>query len=223
MRFSVASVALFAGAAVAMPAVQQYDTTVYSTKDVTVTSCPPSVTDCPTKKPSSAAPYVNPTSAPAYTTSTVYSTSYYTVTSCAPTVTSCPAHSTQIYTSVMAIGTTVCPVSPTSSSYATPPPYPTSAAPAPPAVSPVSPSVTVITYTTCIPTVTSKTVTVSPTSYPSSANPIAPSVYPTGTISPVAPKPTYTSKPPPFTGAASSVSGSFAFAGIAALAAVFLA
>jgi len=222
MRFSVVSVALFAGAAVAMPGLQQeYDTTIYSTKDVTVTSCPPEVTDCPSKKTSSAAPYVNPTSVAPYTTSTVYSTSYYTVTSCPPTVTACPAKSTQVYSSVIPIGTTVCPVS--SSKYATPPPYPTSsAAPvAPPAACP--PSVTVITYTTCIPTVTSKTVTVSPESCPSSAKPVVPSVYPTGTISPVAPKPTYTSKPPPFTGAASSVSGSFAFAGIAALAAVFLA
>ncbi|PGH30161.1 hypothetical protein GX50_07061, partial [[Emmonsia] crescens] len=55
MRFTAASVALFAGAALAMPGYQdgypvdpypQYPehpqpTTVYSTKDVTITSCPP--------------------------------------------------------------------------------------------------------------------------------------------------------------------------------------
>ncbi|KAH7633379.1 hypothetical protein B0T09DRAFT_333695 [Sordaria sp. MPI-SDFR-AT-0083] len=42
-----------------------------------------------------------------WTTSTIYTTSYYTVTSCAATVTDCPA---RVVTSVIAISTTVCPV-----------------------------------------------------------------------------------------------------------------
>lgn len=200
MRFSAVSVALFAGAALALPE-GYYDTTVYSTKDVTVTSCPPDYTDCPAKT-SSYAPVVYPTGQP-YTTSTLYSTSYYTVTSCAPTVTDCPAQSTQVYTSVVPVGTTVCPVSSAHPAYTSPPPYPT-VAPAP------TYSTTVITYTTCIPT--SKTVTV----YPASTSTVCPS----GTVTPVVPKPSYTA---PFTGAASSVGGSFAFAGLAALAAILLA
>ncbi|KAI9829087.1 MAG: hypothetical protein M1832_000110 [Thelocarpon impressellum] len=45
------------------------------------------------------------------TTSTIYETSVATITSCAPTVTYCPAESTVKVTSVIAVSTTVCPVS----------------------------------------------------------------------------------------------------------------
>ncbi|GME23449.1 Extracellular serine-threonine rich protein [Neofusicoccum parvum] len=50
-----------------------------------------------------------------YTASTVYATSVYTVTSCAPTVTNCPATSgtPAVVTSIVAISTTICPVSET--------------------------------------------------------------------------------------------------------------
>lgn len=50
-----------------------------------------------------------------FTASTVYATSVYTVTSCAPEVTNCPARSgtPAVVTSVVAISTTICPVSET--------------------------------------------------------------------------------------------------------------
>ncbi|KAJ5678981.1 hypothetical protein N7462_007225 [Penicillium macrosclerotiorum] len=44
MRFAAATVALFAGLAAALPGA---DTTVYQTEEVTITSCAPTVTDCP--------------------------------------------------------------------------------------------------------------------------------------------------------------------------------
>lgn len=45
MRFTAATVALFAGLAAALP--NGADTTVYETDQVTITSCGPTVTDCP--------------------------------------------------------------------------------------------------------------------------------------------------------------------------------
>lgn len=59
MRFTAATVALFAGLAAALP--NGADTTVYQTEEVTITSCGPEVTNCPA---SSAAA----TSVPAVTT-----------------------------------------------------------------------------------------------------------------------------------------------------------
>ncbi|KAK4122446.1 glycoside hydrolase family 16 protein [Parathielavia appendiculata] len=53
------------------------------------------------------------TSATSYTTSTIFTTSTFTITSCAPAVTNCPARTV---TSVIAIGTTVCPVTEASTS-----------------------------------------------------------------------------------------------------------
>ncbi|OCK72754.1 hypothetical protein K432DRAFT_430905 [Lepidopterella palustris CBS 459.81] len=49
-------------------------------------------------------------SGPKLTTSTVYSTQLVTVISCAPTITNCPADATKVVTSIIAISTTVCPV-----------------------------------------------------------------------------------------------------------------
>lgn len=49
-------------------------------------------------------------SGPQMTTSTIYETQTFTITSCAPTVTDCPAESTKLVTSVVAVSTTVCPV-----------------------------------------------------------------------------------------------------------------
>lgn len=51
MRFSAATIALFAGLAVAGD-IQ----TVYSTEDVTITSCAPTVTDCPGNTAQTSAP-----------------------------------------------------------------------------------------------------------------------------------------------------------------------
>ncbi|KAG4416051.1 hypothetical protein IFR04_010814 [Cadophora malorum] len=84
--------------------------TVYSTSKYTVTSCPASVTNCPTGKvtetvvkyttvcPVSHAPTI--TSKPAYSfhtsekTKTVYATKTYTISKCAPEVKNCPYGST---------------------------------------------------------------------------------------------------------------------------------
>ena len=46
-----------------------------------------------------------------WTTSTVYTTNEVTIISCAPTVTDCPSDSTKVVTSTIAISTTVCPIS----------------------------------------------------------------------------------------------------------------
>ncbi|KUI56008.1 Endochitinase A [Cytospora mali] len=105
--------------------------TVYSTTIYTVTSCAPTVTDCPatphlttSSYPVStlvvpvteASPSPTTTTNPAggFTTSTIYATTVYTVTSCAPTVTDCPA-TPHVTTSSYSVATTVVPVSETAS------------------------------------------------------------------------------------------------------------
>lgn len=62
MRFTAATVALFAGLAAALP--NGADTTVYQTEEVTITSCGPEVTSCPGSSTGAAA-----TSVPVVTTS----------------------------------------------------------------------------------------------------------------------------------------------------------
>ncbi|KAJ5364187.1 uncharacterized protein N7496_009900 [Penicillium cataractarum] len=47
MRFAVATVALFAGLVAALP--NGAESTVYQTEEVTITSCAPTVTDCPAR------------------------------------------------------------------------------------------------------------------------------------------------------------------------------
>jgi hypothetical protein len=109
MRFSAASVV--AGAAVAsasyVPVVSApaADSTVFSTNIVTVTSCGPTVTDCPAHST-----VVSSTVIP-YTTSTVYSTTTYTISDCPDTVTKCPYDSTIVVTETIPVSTTVCPIS----------------------------------------------------------------------------------------------------------------
>jgi hypothetical protein len=110
MRFSAASVV--AGAAVAsaglVPAdisAPAVDSTVYSTNIVTVTSCGPTVTECPAEST-----VVSSTVIP-YTTSTVYATTTYTISDCPPAVTKCPYDSTIVVTETIPVSTTVCPVS----------------------------------------------------------------------------------------------------------------
>ncbi|KAK7987494.1 hypothetical protein PG989_007809 [Apiospora arundinis] len=53
---------------------------------------------------------VIPTQAPVFTTSTVFSTNIYTVTSCGPEVKNCPAKLGEVTTEIIALSTTVCPV-----------------------------------------------------------------------------------------------------------------
>lgn len=70
MHFTAATVAVFAGLAAAMPGNVE---TVYRTEDVTITSCEPTVTDCPASSSvpagAGAASSSTPTSIPAIPTS----------------------------------------------------------------------------------------------------------------------------------------------------------
>ncbi|KAK7969383.1 hypothetical protein PG988_008456 [Apiospora saccharicola] len=91
--------------------------TVFTTKISTITSCAPSVTNCPARVttetialyttvcPVAGETHVPKptTSAPAFLTQTQYVTKTYTITSCAPTVTDCPARIGKVTTE---IGTT---------------------------------------------------------------------------------------------------------------------
>lgn len=125
--------------------------TFYSTTVLTVTSCAPTVTDCPGTPhattsiipiTSTVVPVpsggndetvtatvvpITSTSAGAVpggehlTTSTIYSTTIYTVTSCAPAVTDCPGKLGSVTTQIIAISTTVCPVTEGGHSAPTPP------------------------------------------------------------------------------------------------------
>lgn len=96
MRFSVATVAL-AGTAYAAYQVEapEPESTVYATEYYTITSCGPTVTNCPAE---STAVY---SSSYPLTTSTIYSTNYQTKTE---------SDSTYVVTETIPIGTTVCPV-----------------------------------------------------------------------------------------------------------------
>ncbi|KAK3357420.1 hypothetical protein B0T25DRAFT_539111 [Lasiosphaeria hispida] len=105
MRFSAAAVV--AGAAMAYAHDGPHgapDSTVYSTDYTTITSCGPTVTDCPARST-----VVSSTVIP-WTTSTVYSTTTYTISDCPDTVTHCPYDSTQVVTEVIPVSTTICPV-----------------------------------------------------------------------------------------------------------------
>ncbi|KAK7923030.1 hypothetical protein PG985_007101 [Apiospora marii] len=89
-------------------------TQVFTTKISTITSCAPSVTNCPARVttetialyttvcPVSGATSVPKptTSAPAFLTQTQYVTKVYTITSCAPSVTDCPARIGKVTTEV---------------------------------------------------------------------------------------------------------------------------
>ncbi|RYP20702.1 hypothetical protein DL765_002652 [Monosporascus sp. GIB2] len=104
-----------------------------TTVTYTVTSCAPTVTDCPGKgavvteeiplyttvcpvtKTETGKPSTE--SEPPMTTSTIYSTRVETVTKCPPSVTDCPVGS--VTTQTVAIGTTVCPVTETETEYST--------------------------------------------------------------------------------------------------------
>ena len=100
-----------------------------------------------------------------WTTSTVYSTQEVTITSCAATVTNCPAHpekqtETTVVTSVIAVSTTVCPLTASStpvggynSTSSKPPPPPPSSTPGGPIIPPPS-SVCATVTETCTVTVT---------------------------------------------------------------------
>ncbi|ODH38895.1 hypothetical protein ACO22_02129 [Paracoccidioides brasiliensis] len=213
MRFTTASVALFAGAAMAMPSFPVAEpTTVYSTKAVTVTSCPPNVYSCPGHGPKTtdaasypvSEPSTHPTGKPSAhpTSHGDYPTEYQ------PTI-DCPSESTY-------------PVE--KAPYPTGKPKPT-AHPTGTEVYPTTHSTTtvVVTYTTCtsvncVPTVTSSTTLIYPTVHPTDR----PTNYPTGIASPTG---SYPVSPTPihFEGVAASFGTSFAVASLAVIAAIFLA
>ncbi|KAI1912275.1 hypothetical protein LOZ53_006723 [Ophidiomyces ophidiicola] len=239
MRFTATSVALFAGAALAIPA-YEYDQTIYSTREVTITSCGPEVTDCPGKHPSQTGLPTPPVSAPVSTgtgvspgkpSETSYSTEYITVTDCGPEVSDCPSHSTRTHISIGTVIPTGLPSGvPSPSSSGNPiksenPPYPTGGNP--------GPSTSVVTYTTCIPTEMTSIVTLWPTPAPSGTQPGQPGQpgstwVPSGTVpgapsgTGVPPQPSSTG-PPIFEGAANTFSGSFFAVGVAAVVAVLFA
>ncbi|KIH92995.1 hypothetical protein SPBR_03196 [Sporothrix brasiliensis 5110] len=99
MRFAAA--ALFFAGAVMAGTESPAESTIYSTEYQTITSCAPEVTNCPARTSTKVHPL---------TTSTVFSTTVHTITSCAPEVTNCPARSTVYSTEVVAVSTTICPV-----------------------------------------------------------------------------------------------------------------
>ncbi|RDW92231.1 hypothetical protein BP5796_01625 [Coleophoma crateriformis] len=138
--------------------------TVQETLTYTITSCAPTVTDCPARIGSVTTETVDlyttvcpidsystapvSTSVPELTTSTVYTTKVYTITSCAPTVTNCPAKLGSVTTETVIAYTTVCPVS-------TPATKPTGAsAPAPEAQTSTVYKTSIYTITSCAATVT---------------------------------------------------------------------
>lgn len=128
MRFTAATVALFAGLASAAVQAGQ-DSTVYETEEVTITSCGPTVTNCPA---SSGAASTTPAVA---TTTPAGGASWSPAPSSVAPVSSAPAWS--------------------SSSPAPAPPAVSSSAPAP---APPAQSVTVVAHTTCVPTVVYSTI-----------------------------------------------------------------
>ncbi|KAL2018818.1 hypothetical protein VTK56DRAFT_376 [Thermocarpiscus australiensis] len=222
MRFAAAAVAL-AGAALAHDEAAQ--STVFSTEYFTITSCAPTVTNCP------ASHTVVSSSVYPVTTSTIFSTTTRTVTDCPDTVTHCPAESTSVVTETVAVSTTVCPVKPTqpaeetsSSSFvysnttspAAQPPYPTSTLVT--SAAPECPTSSVKTIktsiTTVIPTIIYETVAVPcPTAGSSQSSPsgaVPSGVKPTGT------KPAQ----PTFTAGAATMGGSVVLAAAAGLVAL---
>lgn len=98
MRFTATAVA-FAGAAAAA------GSTILSTDYVTVTSCGPTVTNCPAASTTVSSKIYE------VTPSTVYTTTVKTITSCAPDVTNCPGKTGYVVTETIPISTTLCPVS----------------------------------------------------------------------------------------------------------------
>jgi chitinase len=103
--------------------------TITTTTVYTISSCAPTVTNCPYGKvytdtieitttycpgnPTTSTAAAAITSPVQYTTSTAYKTTVYTITSCAPTVTNCPAKIGQVTTDTIIDYTTVCPVTAT--------------------------------------------------------------------------------------------------------------
>lgn len=97
--------AVFAGL-LATAVATEVQSTVYATEQITITSCAPTVTDCPASSTGVTS------SVHSFTQSTVYSTEYETITSCAPEVTNCPAESTVVSSSSYIVSSTLVSVPP---------------------------------------------------------------------------------------------------------------
>lgn len=99
--------AVFAGL-LATAVATEVQSTVYATEQITITSCAPTVTDCPARSTQVSSKVHS------FTQSTVYSTAYETITSCAPEVTNCPAESTVVSSTVYSVSTTLAGIPETS-------------------------------------------------------------------------------------------------------------
>jgi len=243
MRASIAVTAIIAGVASAAP---QYgyggESVVYSTEEVTVTSCGPEVTNCPAKAYSvptpysEAAPYSTPapysvpapytTAAPAYTPAPYSSVGYNvsvpmttkTIYSTSLiTVTSCAEYVTNCPAKSTVVLTSVVPISTTVCPVETPYAEESSSE-----VYPVSSYA----ETPCS-TSTTVTVTVSPPTTPYATGtgvvPYPPgksAIWGTASSSGYVAKPS--AYPPTFTGAASHANAGMAAVGLGAIAALFL-
>ncbi|KAL8285208.1 hypothetical protein RB597_002352 [Gaeumannomyces tritici] len=233
MRFTATAVA-FAGAAAAA------GSTILSTDYVTVTSCGPTVTNCPAASTTVSSKVYE------VTPSTVYTTKVKTITSCAPEVTNCPGKTGYVVTETIPVSTTLCPVTSTkhygNGTYVPVPPTkgndqpPTTAVSKPPVVKggenpgttkvpvqPACPTYSVKTISTSVTTVV-PTVIYETVSIPCPA-PIGPA---TGTGVPKPPVGGNTTAPvtkptTPVTAGAASLGASGVLAAAAGLAAVFLA
>ncbi|BAE54820.1 unnamed protein product [Aspergillus oryzae RIB40] len=213
MRFSATTIALFAGLAAAIPNGEVH--TVYQTEDVTITSCAPTVTDCPGRQTSTPEGVEPVTTGPAVTETPIAQTSSAEVPPVAET------SSAEVPPAVPTSSSPVIPGVPSSGV----PPVPSSSSPVIPQP-PKQPSqgTTVIAVTTCIPTVTYSTIT-GPVGTPTGVSPgksssvaVIGTPAPSGSATPSSSGPTSL-----FTGAANTVGQSFGLAGAAAAAAFFLA
>jgi len=253
MRASVAVAAIIAGVAYAAPRPEygygEYsESVVYSTEEVTVTSCGPEVTNCPAKAYSTPAPYSAPesystpapysvpapytTAAPAYTPAPYSSAAAYNVSvplttktiysTSLITVTSCAAYVTNCPAKSTVVITSVVPISttvcPVESEYASSSYAEESSV----EVYPVSSAA----ETPCS-TSTTVTVTVSPATTPyATGTGVVPypsgksAIWGTASSSGYATKPS--AYPPTFTGAASHANAGMAAVGFGAIAALFL-
>lgn len=216
MRFAVATVA-FAGAVLAQ-GTDEPQSTVFSTEFFTITSCAPTVTNCPARST------VVTSSVVPMTTSTVFSTTTRTITNCPDTVTHCPAHSTQTVTETVAVSTTVCPVTESTQS-----PVQTETASSIPSgsgsVIPPPASSTLVTVAPACPTTSVKTIktsitTVIPTIIYETVEVPCPTASPSQSSVSVGPSPTKPAQPT-FTAGAATMGGSALLAAAAGLVALF--
>lgn len=224
MQFSIATLAVLATAVMA-------ESTKYITEEVTITSCAPTVTDCPARSTvvSKTTYPVIVTSAPA--TYTRYTTIVNTITSCAPTVTNCPYGS--LTSTVIPITSTAVQYSNCTTSTGAGPKPTSSAAPVPVVpvvpVVPAGPATVTVTVNYC-PAPSSTLVPVVPVQPTTPVAPVVPAtsaaVVPAPSGAPVKPAngtAVTTSTPPKFTGAAATMSGSLGAVALAGVIAVFFA